>query len=88
MEWSTINNCITIYDVLYGSELYNFSMLLYSFRHNFKSTSELLLLFLLDAKKVPKKEKLSSIALILCSKSILMQRTEKIQKLLFLIKKF
>ena len=35
---------------------------------NFKSTSELLLLFLLDAKKVPKKEKLSSIALILCSK--------------------
>ena len=25
MEWSTINNCITIYDVLYGCELYNFS---------------------------------------------------------------
>ena len=53
---------------------------------NFKSTSELLLLFLLDAKKVPQKEKLSSIALILCN--ILMQRTKKIQKLLFLIKKF
>ena len=88
MEWSTINNCITIYDVLYGSELYNFSMLLYSFRHNFKSTSELLLLFLLDAKKVPKKKNFLQLHLFCAAKICINAKNQKIQKLLFLIKKF